>query len=107
MAGVLFGATGQMRERIRFDGMDQRTGFSGRRNQVIPAPRGQMTALTGYCRDVRGDRIQAAKVVQQPGVNPVFFQGGAHRLEVEHGAGRGSAGGAHRSSIDGGRESPH
>ena len=43
-------------------------------NQVVPAPAGEMTLLTGDRGQLGGDRVQSAKVVEQPAVDAVRRQ---------------------------------
>ena len=43
-------------------------------NQVVPAPRGQMTPLTCDRRHLGGDRVESAKIVEQPAVDAVSRQ---------------------------------
>ena len=95
-----------MGEGVRFDGMNEGARFTHRRNQIKPAPRCQVTALFADSGDVARDGIQSAKVVQQPRVNPVFFQRVTNGCKVEQRRGNG-AGSGHSSSIDGGPKGPH
>ena len=44
-SGVPFGLSRQMSQRVALDDMDQGPRFAGRRNQVEPAPCGQMATL--------------------------------------------------------------
>ena len=76
-----------MRERVRFNRMDQRARLSGRRNQVIPPPRGEVAALTKDTGHVRGNRIDASEIVEEPGVDPVRFQRLLDGVEIQR-AGR-------------------
>src|SRR5262245_48108888 len=57
-----------MRERLRFDGVDQTARRPARRNQVIPASRREVSALAADGGHVQRDRIDAAKIVEQPAV---------------------------------------
>ena len=82
-ARVAFGMAGKVCERMRFDGVDERAWFTDRRNQVVPTASGQVAALPANAGDVVCDRVQPAKVVQQPGVNSVVFQGRPNSCQVE------------------------
>ena len=82
-AGVAFGRPGQMRERVRLDGVHQGARFAGRGDEVVPAPRGEVPALPADAGDVHRDRVDAAEVVQQPPVEPLRAQGRLHRRDVE------------------------
>ena len=62
-ARVALGCARQMRQRVLFDRVHETARFTGCRNQIVPAPRGEMTALAIHGGDVRRDRIDAAKIV--------------------------------------------
>ena len=72
-----------MRERILFDRMDQPARLAAGRNQVIPASRREMTALAIDLGDVRRDGVDAAEVVEQPGVERVGAQRRLDRSDVQ------------------------
>ena len=59
-----------------------------------------MAALPRDTGDVGGDRVDAAKVVQQPRVEAVRFQGGAHGGQIECFRSGEDASTRHASSID-------
>ena len=70
-ARVPLGGAGKMGERVPLDGMDQPARLAGRGNQVVPAARGQMSALPVDRRQIASDGVQPAKVVQEPAVDRV------------------------------------
>ena len=72
--GISLGGARQMSQRAGFDRVHQPARLAGRGNQVVPPPRRQMTALVSDARDVGRDRVDAAEVVEQPGVEPFGFQ---------------------------------
>ena len=82
-ARIALGRAGQVRERVRFNGVDKFARLAGGGNQVIPAARGQMAGLARDGGDVGGDRIDAAKVVEEPGVQPFRDKRGLHGRYIE------------------------
>ena len=101
-AGVALGRTGQVRERIFLDRVDQGSRLAGGGNQVIPPPRRQVAPLAGDRGHVGGDRIQAAKVVEQPAVKAVRRECRLHGGDVQRGVhlGRGPPGYLRRDHLD-------
>ena len=73
---VAFGGAGQVGERILFDGVNEPARLASRWDQVIPAPRREVTALPRDGRHVGRDRIDPAEVVEQPAVDAVGSQCG-------------------------------
>ena len=63
-----------MRRASAFDRVDQAARLAGGGNQVIPAPGREMPALPADAGHVGGDRIEPAKIVQQPAVEAVGLQ---------------------------------
>src|SRR5262245_3166086 len=53
-------------------------------NEVVPAARREVSALTVHRRDVRCNRIQSTKVVQQPPIETVGLQGRLHGRYVDN-----------------------
>ncbi len=72
---VAGGRPGQVREGPRFDLVNQPARLTVCRDEVVPAARGQVAALARDPRDVGGNRIQAAEVVEQPAVEPLGLKG--------------------------------
>src|SRR5215813_8543902 len=89
-----------MRQRVRFNGMNQRAWLSSGGNEVVPSPRRQVPALPADGGDVGGDRVQPAEVVQQPRIDAVLLQRGLNGGDVERRRGNSPGSGRHGSSID-------
>jgi hypothetical protein len=70
-----------MRQRVLLDFVHEAARLAGGRNQVVPAPGCEVSALPPDPGHVGGQRIQAAEVVQQPAVDAV---GGERRLHGPH-----------------------
>jgi len=84
-AGILRRRSGQMSQRIFFDLVDEAPRITGGGNEVIPAARRKVAALFSHPGHVSRNRIQAAKIVQQPPVEAVGRQRGLDRGNVEPG----------------------
>ena len=69
--GVAGGRPREVGEGARFDAMDEPAGLAVGRDEVVPAARGQVAALARHARDVGGNRVQAAEIVEQPAVEPL------------------------------------
>jgi hypothetical protein len=75
--------TGQVREGVLFNRVHQRARLALRGNKVVPPSRRQMAALALHRRNVGGNRIDAAEVVQQPAVQTVCPKGGLHGRHID------------------------
>ena len=73
-AGIPLGRARKVCERVTLDRMDEPARLPDCGNQVVPASAGEMTLLMGDRRELGGDRIQSAKVVEQPAVDAVSRQ---------------------------------
>ncbi len=82
-AGIAVGGAGQVRERVRLDGVHQGARLAGRGDEVVPTPRGEVSALPADAGDVHRDGVAAAEVVQQPPVELLRAQGCLNRPDVE------------------------
>src|SRR5262245_9279420 len=58
-----------MSQRVPLDDMDEGSRLADRWNQVEPAPCGQMATLVSDRCQICGDRVEATKIVEQPGVD--------------------------------------
>src|SRR5262249_12843293 len=64
--GVAFGRTGEMIERRGLDRVHEAARLALCRNEIKPAPGREVAALPADARDLDGNRIEAAEVVEQP-----------------------------------------
>jgi len=83
-----------MRECVFLDRVHQGARFAVRGNQIEPTPGREMTLLAGDPGDIRRDRIQPAKIVEQPAVDllsPQCILDTAHEGGPFAGAARGRA----------------
>src|SRR5258706_12127184 len=74
-----------MIERASFDGVHEAARLAGCRNQVIPAPRREMSSAPVEPRHFNGDWIQAVEIVEQPRVEAVSGKRCLNAAEVKSG----------------------
>ncbi len=65
---------GQVIEIVTLDGVHQRPGLAGCRDQVEPAARGQVPGAA-HSREAVRDRVRALEVVEEPCIEPIGFEG--------------------------------
>src|SRR5438128_2642771 len=61
--------------------VDETARFTGGRDEIVPAPCGEMAAAPVDAGDFDGNRIEPVEIVQQPSVQPI---GGERRLDGRH-----------------------
>src|SRR5438874_1980979 len=74
-AGIPIGRSRQMRERVALDCVDEPARRALGRNEIVPAPRREMTSLTADAGHLGGNRVESAEIVEQPGVDAVGSEG--------------------------------
>ena len=80
-SGILFRCARQMVQSVTFDGVDETPWLRRSRNEVVPTSRRQMAALPPDRRELDGNRVQAAEIVEQPTVEAI---GAQRRLNGRH-----------------------
>jgi hypothetical protein len=72
-----------VRERVLLDLVDQAARLAARGYQVVPAPGREVSPLLADTRDIGGQRVQPAEVVEEPPVDAVGREGCLNRADVQ------------------------
>ena len=73
---------GQVIEVVALDGVHQRPGLAGLRDQVEPAPRGEVAGAAHPGEPVR-HRVRPLEVVEEPGIEPIGLEGSLDGANID------------------------